>query len=289
MTFQNILQKPSRRQFLKGLGGVAVLSGVGESMGAVRGRRAPKLAAQLYSIHKIFWKKPEWCLEGLKKAGYDGVEFAGYGGHSAKEIRKYLADAGLVGMGTHVNGFTELTGDVLAKTLNFCAEAGFASVTTPHALCKDEAGYRRFGRDMSLAAEKAVPYGIKVGIHTTYDHFRVSFNGKTAWDTIFAEASPLLQQQVDTSNTFHVIGDGLLALLEKYRGRHHSVHLKENVPSATATLGERPTDGGRIVPWRQVLDCLAAEDVAWHVVEAEAVPDSLDPLANSLKFLATLA
>ena len=48
-------------------------------------------------------------------------------------------------------------------------------------------------------------------------------------------------------------------------------------------------DGGRIVPWRQVLDCLAAEDVAWHVVEAEAVPDSLDPLANSLKFLATLA
>ena len=157
MTFQNILQKPSRRQFMKGLGGVAVLSGVGESMGAVRGRRAPKLAAQLYSIHKIFWQKPEWCLEGLKKAGYDGVEFAGYGGHSAKEIRKYLADAGLVGMGTHVNGFTELTGDGLAKTLDFCAEAGFASVTTPHALCKDEAGYRRFGRDMSLAAEKATP------------------------------------------------------------------------------------------------------------------------------------
>ena len=61
------------------------------------------------------------------------------------------------------------------------------------------------------------------------------------------------------------------------------------MPSATATLGERPTDGGRVVPWRQVLDCLAAEDVAWHVVEAEAVPDSLDPLANSLKFLATLA
>ena len=244
---------------------------------------------QVYSAREDAQKDLPAVLKGLKKLGYDGVEFAGYGGHSAKEIRKYLADAGLVGMGTHVNGFTELTGDGLAKTLDFCAEAGFASVTTPHALCKDEAGYLRFGRDMSLAAEKAVPYGIKVGIHTTYDHFRVSFNGKTAWDTIFAEASPLLQQQVDTSNTFHVIGDGLLALLEKYRGRHHSVHLKENVPSATATLGERPTDGGRIVPWRQVLDCLAAEDVAWHVVEAEAVPDSLDPLANSLKFLATLA
>ena len=64
MTFQNILQKPSRRQFLKGLGGVAVLSGVGESVGGVRGRHAPKLAAQLYSIHKIFWKSRSGALKG---------------------------------------------------------------------------------------------------------------------------------------------------------------------------------------------------------------------------------
>ena len=129
---------------------------------------------------------------------------------------------------------------------------------------------------------------VKVGIHTTYDHFRVKFNGMTAWEMIFSEASPLLQQQIDTSNTFHVIGDGLLVLLEKYRGRHYSVHLKENVPSATATLGEPPKDGGRTVPWEKVLDCLAKEDVAWYVVEAEAVPDSLEPLANSLKFLKPL-
>lgn len=191
-------------------------------------------------------------------------------------------------MGTHVNGFVDLKGDGLAKTLDFCAEAGIGSVTTPHALCKTADEYRQFGRDMSVAAEKAVAYGIKVGIHTTYDHFRVKFNGLSAWETIFLEASPLLQQQIDTSNTFHVIGDDLLALLEKYRGRHHSVHLKENVPSATATLGEPPKDGGRTVPWKKVLDCLAKEDVAWYVVEAEAVPDSLEPLANSLKFLKPL-
>lgn len=161
-------------------------------------------------------------------------------------------------------------------------------MTTPHAICKTEAEYRQFGRDMSRAAEAAVPYGIKVGIHTTYDHFRVKFNGVTAWDTIFAEASPLLQQQVDTSNSFNVIGDGLLPLLRKCRGRHYSMHLKENVPSATATLGERPTDGGRCIPWKEVLGYLATEDVAWYVVEAEAIPDSLEPLAKSLVFLKQL-
>ena len=245
----------------------------------------PKVAAQLYSIHKIFWKKPEWCLEGLKAAGYDGVEFAGYGGHTAKEIRKYLADAGMLGMGSHVNGFVDLRGDGLKKTLDFCAEAGFETVTTPHATCTTEAEYRQFGHDMSTAAETAVAYGIKVGIHTTYNHFKVRFNGVTAWDTIFTEASPLLQQQVDTSNTFNVIGDGLIPLLEKYRGRHYSIHLKENVPSKTATLGECPTDGGRTVPWEDVFGYLATEDVVWYVVEAEAVPDSLEPLSRSREFL----
>jgi len=276
----------SRREFVRSLVALTGVSALGISGCACPRRRArPRVAAQLYSIHKIFWKEPEHCLAELNRAGYDGVEFAGYGNHSAKEIKKYLNDVGLLGMGTHVNGFVDLKGDGLSRTLDFCAEAGILSVTTPHAICADEAAYRQFGRDMSLAAEKAATYGIKVGIHSTYDHFKVKFNGVSAWETIFAEASPLLQQQVDTSNTFNVIGDELIPLLKKYRGRHFSVHLKENVPSKTATLGERPTDGGAPVPWDAVLGCLAEEEVAWYVVEAEAVPDSLAPLGDSRQFL----
>ena len=274
----------NRREFLESFAALAGVAALGGCRCPFCGSR-PKVAAQLYSIHKIFWKEPERCLAALKASGYDGVEFAGYGGHSAKEIRKYLADAGLLGMGTHVNGFVDLKGDGLKKTLDFCAEAGLDSVTTPHAICKTEAEYVQFVRDMSLAAEATVPYGLKVGIHTTDDHFRVKFGDRTAWDVIFSEASPLLQQQVDTSNSFNVIGDGLLPLIEKYRGRHYSVHLKENVPSATATLGERPKDGSPLVPWNEVFACLVAEDVAWYVVEAEAIPDSLEPLRNSRRFL----
>jgi len=273
-----------RRGFLKALGASAAFAAAGCKC-PFCGCGKPRLAAQLYSIHKIFWQKPEWCLDGLRKADYDGVEFAGFGGRTAKELKNLLAGADMLGMGAHVNGFVELKGDGLRKTLDFCAEAGLETVTTPHAICQTEAEYRRFGQDMSLAAEAAVPYGIKVGIHTTYDHFKVKFNGVTAWDTIFSEASPLLQQQVDTSNSFNVIGNELIPLLRKYRGRHYSVHLKENVPSATATLGEKPKDGGPIVPWRAVFDTLAEESVAWYVVEAEALSASLRPLVDSRTFL----
>ena len=243
-----------------------------------------RFAAQLYSIREILWDDPEKCLTDLKTAGYDGVEFAKYGGRSAIALRRILANTGMVGVGTHVNGDLFLVGDELRRTLDICAEAGILSVTTPHAKRDSADGYRRFGAEMGNAAEVASAYGIKVGVHTTYHHFETRFGGVTAWDLIFSETSPLLQQQVDTSNTFHT-GTDVVALLKKYPGRHFSIHLKENTPSATATLGERPTDGGPLVPWREVMDEVAAERIPWCIVEAETMPDTLEPLIASRNFL----
>lgn len=273
----------NRREFLRTFGAAVALSATGCRC-PFCGFGTPKVAAQLYSIHKIFWQRPEWCLEGLRAAGYEGVEFAGYGGHTASEIRKYLADAGMLGMGTHVNGNIDLVGDGLKRTLDFCAEAGIETVTTPHAKRETADEYVKFGHDMGLAADAAAAYGIKVGIHTTYHHFTTVYDGITAWDMMFRNTSPLLQQQVDTSNTFHT-GTDVVALLKKYPGRHYSVHLKENTPSRTATLGELPTDGGPLVPWKEVFATLSAEDVHWQVIEAEQIPDSLQPLIASLEFV----
>lgn len=273
----------NRRDFIRDLSATAGLAALaGCKSGMWRGRA--RYAVQLYSIRDIIWEKPEWCLERLKAAGFDGVEFAKYGGRSARDLRRLLANAGMTGMGTHVNGDVFLVGDELKRTLDFCAEAGIESVTTPHAKRDSEDGYRRFGCAMGQAAETAAAYGIKVGIHTTYHHFETRYGDRTAWDVIFSEASPRLMQQIDTSNTFHT-GMDIVALLRKYRGRHHSVHLKENTPSRTATLGERPTDGGALVPWRAVMGELATESILWYVIEAETIPDSLDPLVNSLSFI----
>ena len=87
----------TRSGFLRLMG----LSAAGAAAGCMCpcGRR-PRFAVQLYSVHRIFWKDPERILAALKAAGYDGVEFAGYGGRSAKDIGKLLADSGLAGAGT---------------------------------------------------------------------------------------------------------------------------------------------------------------------------------------------
>ena len=138
---------------------------------------------------------------------------------------------------------------------------------------------------MGIAAEAAAPYGIKVGVHTTYHHFTTRYGDETAWDMIYKEASPLLQQQIDTANALHT-GTDVVALLRKYRNRHHSLHLKENVPTVDGLFGVPPTDGGPVVPWDDVFAYMATETGhAWYIVEAEGKPGSLEPCLANLRFL----
>jgi sugar phosphate isomerase/epimerase len=273
----------TRREFLQVFGSSALMSAGGCRTGLTGTK--PRYALQLYSVHQIFWQDPVRHLAALKAGGYDGVEFAGYNGKTAAELRRLLADAGLAAAGTHVNGDVALVGDELKRTLDFCAEAGIESVTTPHAQRRTEAAYRQFGHEMGRAAEAAARYGIKVGIHSTYHHFTTRYRGVSAWDVIYSEASPLLQQQIDTGNTFHT-GEDLVALLKKYRDRHHSIHAKENVPTVDGVLGVPPTDGGKCVPWDEVLAYMKTEAThGWWIVEAEGRPDSLEPALKCLAYL----
>jgi sugar phosphate isomerase/epimerase len=270
------MQYTGRRDFMKGFAAAAALAAAGCACPCCSGEKR-RYALQLYSIHKIFWSDPEMVLLALKAGGYDGVEFYNYNGKSARELRTMCGDAGLKAMGTHINGDVYLVGDELKKTLDFAAEAGFESIVTPHAKRDSEDGYRKFGYAMGLAAEAADSYGIKVGIHTTYHHFRTVYGGTTAWDVIYSEASPKLYQQVDTANTFHT-GYDVVGLLAKYEGRHFSVHMKENVPTVDGVLGVPPKDGGKCVPWKEVVSTLKADDsLRWWIVEAEGRTDSVNP------------
>lgn len=274
----------TRGEFIKSFGTAALFAAAGCRCPLFTGGR-PRYALQLYSIHQIFWKSPEKILEALAEGGYDGVEFYNYGGKTAKELKKMCDDAGLAAMGTHLNGDVALVGDELKKTLDFAAEAGFESLVTPHASRKSADGYRKFGRQMGLAAEAAAAYGIKVGIHSTYHHFTTRYGGVSAWDVIYSEASPLLQQQIDTGNTFNT-GEDVVALLKKYAGRHHSLHAKENVPTIDGVFGVPPTDGGRCVPWEETLAFMKSDSsLKWWVVEAEGRPDTLVPAVECVRRL----
>lgn len=273
-----------RRDFIRMMGSSAALAATGCTCPCKCGAK-PRYGLQLYSIHKIFWKEPERILSELKSGGYDGVEFYNYNGLSAKALRKMCDDAGIKAMGTHLNGDKDLVGDALKRTLDYAAEAGFESLVTPHAKRDTADEYRRFGHAMGLAAEAADAFGIKVGIHSTYHHFTTTYGGETAWDMIYRDASEKLYQQIDTANTFHT-GYDVVRLLRKYPNRHFSIHAKENVPTVDGVFGVAPTDGGKCVPWRDLISYMKTESgLGWWIVEAEGRPDSLDPALKCIRLL----
>src|SRR5579859_244504 len=76
------------------------------------------IGLQLYSIREESKKDFPATVQKTAQMGFEGVEFAGYFGMSAKDLRKLLDDVGLKSFGTHL-GIETLQGDEFKKTVDF--------------------------------------------------------------------------------------------------------------------------------------------------------------------------
>ena len=59
---------------------------------------------QLYSLRDLAEQNLGAALEAVAKMGYTHVEFAGFFGHSAEDVKAMLDHNGLKVSGTHANG-----------------------------------------------------------------------------------------------------------------------------------------------------------------------------------------
>lgn len=62
----------------------------------------PKIALQLWSIQEDCKTDLFEALKTVKQNGYDGVEFAGYHGHSAAQIKEMLEQLDLAVAASHI-------------------------------------------------------------------------------------------------------------------------------------------------------------------------------------------
>ena len=85
----------SRRNFLKaGAAGLAMAAAPALAQGAPA--RKIQVGVQLYSVRKRCEEDLVGTLKAIKEMGYAGVEFAGYYGKSANELKAIRGDLGLV-------------------------------------------------------------------------------------------------------------------------------------------------------------------------------------------------
>jgi len=254
-----------RRELLRmgALGAAAAWAATRAKLGLAAGK--VPIGVQLYSVRHACEKDLPGTLKALKGFGYEAVEFAGYYGRSAAEMRKLLDDNGLKCCGTHT-GLDTLEGDALAKTIEYNKAIGNRLLIVPgipEERRKTPEDWKKLAALFDSIADKAAPAGMRVGYHNHNVEF-VAMGGSTAWDIFFGGTKKGVVQQIDTGNCIEGGGDPVV-LIKRYPGRTASIHLKEfSETKPDAFVGEGD------VPWKAIFEaCESVGGTEWYIVEYE--------------------
>ena len=278
----------NRRAFLEG----ALAAGAVSALPSFAADKpVTKVAVQLYSVRDLMKSKDGFrsALKGVRDIGYAGVEFAGYGGFSAAELKSMLDDLGLGRAGTHV-GMEALRPDKINATIDFSRGFGnryiIVSWMKPSNDCKDLKGFwKKLADDLSVAAETAKKSGCLVGYHNHQHEFRDKVDGVPPFQIVFDNASPLVCMQADVGHMVSA-GEDPVAWVKKYGSRARTLHAKEVYGGDSGAIGVLGQPGkAKGVDWPALYKVTDALKFEWYVVECENDPNTFARVKASWQFL----
>ena len=297
--------KATRREFVGALGAtVAALAVPGCATRPLAGNR--RMALQLYSIRTYIERVGlAKALAEVAKIGFDGVEFAGYHGFKAGELKAMLDDAGLACCGTQVENRV-FSPEYAASTCEFvrtfgcdflCCTGGgnfppgcdWGTESVPPSEAIDSFT-DRLADYYNRAAVDCARYGCRIGIHNHMWEFLVRMtDGTPFWDRFLAKTDPAVLMELDVGWAT-CAGFDPAEQFRRHPGRSFALHAKENgmgkhVTSFDGILGRPGRPGAVPVDWDRLLPVAAADGVKWFVVECERGENGLDAVKPSFAFL----
>ncbi|MDR2535928.1 MAG: sugar phosphate isomerase/epimerase [Treponema sp.] len=151
------------------------------------------ISLQLYSIKEEAAERFEQALELTEKAGYQGVEFAGYFGKTSEQMKALLNQHHLKPVSTHV-GLQRLQ-EGLDEELEYAKQLGYNLIICPYSSCETKGQTLEDAKFLETCAQKAAKKGIIIGYHNHAHEFK-QFDGKYALD-ILLEAAPTVKFEPD--------------------------------------------------------------------------------------------
>ncbi len=268
----------SRRDLLKlGIGTAALCAAGVRPAGILADEPKPAdgpkkkipIGLQLYSVRDACAKDFPGTIEAVAKMGYQAVEFAGYYGRKAKELREMLDRNGLKCCGTHV-GLDTLIGDAFKNTVEYNQTLGNRFLIVPSLLPNHTASIAALMDTAKLftdLADKAKEHGMRVGYHAHANDFK-PLADRIPYEVIFGNAGPDVVMQLDTSNCMDGGADPV-AVLKKFPGRTATIHIKEHGSDRGLVIGEGD------MPWKRIFEiCETIGGTQWYIVEQEGFKHS---------------
>lgn len=182
-----------------------------------------KIGLQLYSIREEMEKDMDAALKQVKEMGYDYVEFAGYFGHSAEEVRAMLDKYDLECVSVH-----QFFADAKQSDMEYLKTIGAKYCAVPW--CdKQTPGTKEWDETIDLFIKNGKMLK-ENGIQQLYHNHDFEFQkaeGKYILDWMY-ETIPqdCIQPEIDTC-WVHWAGVDPVEYLLKYSGRIDIVHLKD--------------------------------------------------------------
>ena len=191
-------------------------------------KHAP-IGYQVYSARREAEKDLLGVLRALKGMGYDGVEFAGFYGHTAAEIKAMLAETGLAAISSHVP-LAEIEAD-MQREIDYHNAIGCPYIAIPYLPAERRPGTPGFAsvlRTVYAFGRLCRENGIQLLYHN-HDFEFAPFSGMYGLDFLYEAAdADLLKTEIDTCWVKYA-GEDPAAYLRKYAGRAPVAHLKDYV------------------------------------------------------------
>jgi len=223
---------------------------------------------QLYTVRDECAKDLPGVLKAVAKMGFTGVEFAGYWGYSAQDLRRMLDEDHLVCYGSHIQ-VSDLMPDKFDQTVAFNKTLGNKLVTVasiPGNMRNSKEAIVKTGKLFNELAKKLQHEGIMLAYHNHMDEFK-PVDGEMPWYTFFNNTDNNVKIQFDTGNAMQA-GQQAAPYLLKYPKRVMSVHFKDHSDTnPNALLGEGDED------WKTTVDILKHKvHPRWFIIEQESYP-----------------
>ena len=276
----NSLPSINRREFLRrGLFAAAAAPLGVAAIGSARADTNKKIpiGLQLYSLREQCASDLPGMLRLVSRVGYKGVEFAGYHGRTAAELRAMLQDNGLVACGTHTP-YESVLGERLGQTIQFNQTIGNKFLIVPSMSARSKEQWLARAKLFNQLAAKLKAQEMWIGYHAHANDFKM-FDGQTGWDLFFGNTNPEVIMQLDTGNCCEGGADPI-AVLQKYPGRARSIHVKAFGAGPDAVIGEDKIDWPRLFAF-----CESQGGTQWYVLEHESSRDPIRAVTRSFEAL----
>ena len=234
---------------------------------------------QLYSVRDAMANDMAGTMQKIADLGYKYVEFAGFFGHTAEEVKEMLDKTGLICSGTH-SPWTDLRPSKIAETIAYHKTIGNPDYIVPGADLSTLEKIEEFCAVMNYAQPILAAEGIKLGYHNHSHEFKVMPWGSTIHGEL--ERRTNVHFEIDTFWAFNA-GIDPIQTLARLKNRIHVIHLKDGF------VGGKGIPLGRgEAPVKRVVEYAAANNLTMVVESETLTPSGLDEATACMEFLKTL-